>query len=398
MSVSMPLNTPSWNNVDQALVMPRQLVKLHCQEGTSDKVYNIYLCQLIGQDQSNDHIVTFEYGRRGSALKEGTKTNSSVDYYEAVKIFNSLINEKRKKGYQLLDSFVDTRPIDTKVTEKLKEKPPVENKLLPVELPPVYTPKCVLLNPITQDEADKLIANDDWMIQEKMDGVRFMIEAEVLPFGSEFKGYNRTGKDCKVPKFIIDDFELLNLEEKVFLDGELIGDKFYVFDILQLGDKDLREIGFGKRYEILKSLKLNSDYINTVEAYGVRSTKQKLFDSCKTKEGVVFKNKKAPYHIGRPASGGDYLKFKFCDTCTCMVIKVGNKRSVGIGLTNGKDIVEIGNVTIPVNFEMPDVGNKVEVKYLYAHKGGSLIQPVYLGERDDVEVDHIDDIKYKSAV
>lgn len=396
--MSMPLNSPSWNNVDQMLLMPRQIVKLHCQEGTSDKVYNIYLSQLVAQDKDKDHIVTFEYGRRGSSLKEGTKTNAPVDYFQAVKIFNDLINEKRKKGYQLVDSFSDTRPIDTKVTEKLKEKPPVEKKLPPVELSPVYSPKCVLLNPITQDEADNLIANDDWMIQEKMDGVRFMIEAEVLPFGSEFKGYNRTGKDCKVPKFIVDDFELLNLEEKVLLDGELIGDKFHVFDILELGNKDLRGMGFKERYEILNRLNLNSDYINTVEAYDVRSIKQKIFDSCKTKEGVVFKNKNAPYRVGRPSSGGDYLKFKFCDTCTCMVIKVGNKRSVGIGLTNGNDIVEIGNVTIPVNFEMPDVGNKVEVKYLYAHKGGSLIQPVYLGERDDVEVDHIDDIKYKSAV
>jgi len=64
---------------------------------------------------------------------------------------------------------------------------------------------------------------------------------------------------------------------------------------------------------------------------------------------------------------------------------------------NGSNVVEVGNVTIPVNYEIPTVGKYIEVKYLYAFPGGSLIQPVYLGERDDVEVDTIDSIKYKNS-
>ena len=33
---------------------------------------------------------------------------------------------------------------------------------------------------------------------------------------------------------------------------------------------------------------------------------------------------------------------------------------------------------------MPAAGEVVEARYLYANRGGSLYQPVYLGRRDDV--------------
>ncbi|MEA3189292.1 MAG: bifunctional non-ous end joining protein LigD, partial [Chthoniobacter sp.] len=43
------------------------------------------------------------------------------------------------------------------------------------------------------------------------------------------------------------------------------------------------------------------------------------------------------------------------------------------------------NVTIPANHRIPGVGVIVEVRYLYAFKeSGSVFQPVYLGERNDV--------------
>jgi bifunctional non-homologous end joining protein LigD len=39
----------------------------------------------------------------------------------------------------------------------------------------------------------------------------------------------------------------------------------------------------------------------------------------------------------------------------------------------------VGNVTVPAP------GDVVEVRYLYAYRGGSLYQPVYLGRREDVD-------------
>ncbi len=72
----------------------RQL-QLFFQEGSSDKVYEIDLCET----PSGDFLVNFRYGRRGAALKEGTKTIFPVSISEAEKVFAALEQEKRKKGY-----------------------------------------------------------------------------------------------------------------------------------------------------------------------------------------------------------------------------------------------------------------------------------------------------------
>jgi predicted DNA-binding WGR domain protein len=71
-------------------------VNLWYQEGTSDKVYEIDLLQ-VGADQ---FVVNFRYGRRGAALKIGSKTAAPVDESAARKVFDALIAEKVKGGYQ----------------------------------------------------------------------------------------------------------------------------------------------------------------------------------------------------------------------------------------------------------------------------------------------------------
>jgi len=42
-------------------------------------------------------------------------------------------------------------------------------------------------------------------------------------------------------------------------------------------------------------------------------------------------------------------------------------------------------VTISPNKEVPKLGEIIEVRYLYAYKGGSLYQPTFLEVRDDIE-------------
>lgn len=70
--------------------------KLFFKEGKSDKVYEIDLCEL----SANEFLVNFRYGRRGSTLKEGTKTPAALPLANAEVLFAELENEKRKKGYQ----------------------------------------------------------------------------------------------------------------------------------------------------------------------------------------------------------------------------------------------------------------------------------------------------------
>jgi len=73
-----------------------QQSRLFFKEGNSDKVYEIDLCEL----SSDEYLVNFRFGRRGSALKEGTKTPATVSKEKAEQIFGALESEKTRKGYQ----------------------------------------------------------------------------------------------------------------------------------------------------------------------------------------------------------------------------------------------------------------------------------------------------------
>lgn len=71
-------------------------VRLFDREGTSDKVFEIELVEL-GPGQ---HVVNFRSGRRGGALREGTKTSLPVDLARARKIYDQLVVEKEAGGYR----------------------------------------------------------------------------------------------------------------------------------------------------------------------------------------------------------------------------------------------------------------------------------------------------------
>jgi len=70
--------------------------KLHFREGNSDKIYEVDLCET-----GDKFLVNFRYGRRGAELKEGTKTTQAVDFEQAEKIFQKLVDEKKRKGYHV---------------------------------------------------------------------------------------------------------------------------------------------------------------------------------------------------------------------------------------------------------------------------------------------------------
>lgn len=71
-------------------------------DGIADKVYEIDLCEVA----PDHHVVNFRFGRRGSTLKEGTKTASPVALAQAEMIFQKLVEEKRKGGYRATDHYV----------------------------------------------------------------------------------------------------------------------------------------------------------------------------------------------------------------------------------------------------------------------------------------------------
>lgn len=86
-----------------------QLIKrttLLYQAGSSDKVYEVDLCQ-IGD---NRYLVNFRYGRRGSNLKEGSKTVQPVPLTEAQRVFDKLVNAQIQKGYRDVNDRPTNKP------------------------------------------------------------------------------------------------------------------------------------------------------------------------------------------------------------------------------------------------------------------------------------------------
>ena len=79
--------------------------KLRYNQGSSDKVYEIDLC-----DVGDGYVVNFRYGRFGGPLREGTKTDTPVSLDRAEALFASILVSKTNKGYAEVERSGDSPP------------------------------------------------------------------------------------------------------------------------------------------------------------------------------------------------------------------------------------------------------------------------------------------------
>jgi len=348
-------------------------ITLHYREGSSDKVYQASI-----EPQGEGFVVNFAYGRRGATMNTGTKTQTPVDYDSAKKTYDKLVREKKAKGYT-------EGPDGTPYQHTAKE-----NRVTGI-LPQ-------LLNPIEEDQVNGLIQDQDHCAQEKYDGRRILVRKA----GAEIHGINRKGLLIGLPSPIV--VGAHKIASDFVLDGECVGDVLYAFDLLETDEEDQRLYPYHRRYLALRNLLARVMQKNIILAETALSPVQKalLLKNLRqqNKEGIVFKRLDAPYTPGRSNSGGSQLKHKFYATCSAVVSKINDQRSVELRLLNGDGWIPVGNVTIPVNFQVPAVGDVVEIRFLYAFReSNALYQPVYLGPRKDVEHHEcvLSQLKYKGT-
>jgi bifunctional non-homologous end joining protein LigD len=350
----------------------KESVSLFYREGTSDKVY-LAAVKMV----PDGYVVDFAYGRRGQALQTGRKTSTPVPMDKAMKIYAKLVAEKTGKGY-----VADSKGIPFATADNAR----TDSGL-----------RCQLLNPIDRETIEALILDDEWWMQEKHDGVRGLAKIE----NGTVDGVNRKGLVISLaPAIAAAHAELA--EEHVF-DGELVGDEHRVFDVLSLAGLDLREAPLSERLALLEACL--ADAKGPVKATVTARTaeeKRALLELVEKNggEGVVAKRRSSRYAAGRPASGGDQLKFKLWETATVRVASINDQRSVLVELLDGTEWIPAGNVTIPSNKDVPVPGTLVEVRYLYAFReSGALYQPTYLGVREDLDEDSagVAQLKYKTV-
>ena len=78
-------------------LLSRRVAHLYYQEGTSDKIYHLYLAQSLTDDR---YSVISRYGRRDGGLQQTKKVFDSR-FEAAEKEWNRLHHDKLQKGYQV---------------------------------------------------------------------------------------------------------------------------------------------------------------------------------------------------------------------------------------------------------------------------------------------------------
>lgn len=338
--------------------MAERSITLYCREGSSDKVYQVHL-----RAQAQGWVVDYANGARGKALRTGTKTEMPVSLQSAQDIYDKLVKSKMKGGYTQDES--GSRYTRSELAGRVSGHAQ--------QLP----------SPIDDDTCQRMLADPAWAMQEKANGER----RTLLIAAGKVQGVNKLGLLVDVPEHWAVEFGALIDAD---IDGEHVGDHFYAFDLLRLGQQDLRGESFDTRYATLTGLiQTHQPFVPSMRLLTASTTvadKRAAFDAIKAAagEGVVFKKRSDPYDAGR---SGSSLKFKHLESSTCIVVTKNRQRSVQIGLLSAdgrQQLIGLGNVTIPANHDVPDEGSLVEVQYLYFNPGGAFEQPVYLGPRSDI--------------
>lgn len=341
-----------------------QSIRLVFKDNRSHKEYNAYI-----ENVDNDlHTVSFAYGRVGKALTTGQKTPEPVSLEKAQKIYHQLVNSKVKKGYQ---------PDGNSTAMQTPN------------LQPSHTPEFLpqLSNPVTQQQVHDLLSHTRFVGQTKYDGERRIIRFA----NNEVTGLNRRGLPVPLSKSVHDAVAMVCLTlqlHTLILDTEDMGDSLRVFDLIAIDDKEHTQTPFEERLAILSNLSLqlpspiNGFDIVLGTLVSNRQELTALIAKNKDEEGVILRDAKAPYTAGRPNSLGDSLKIKHWRDLSCVVTSINDKRSMAVSVYEENHLIPIGNVTIPVSSGIPQIGDVVDLRYLWVlQKGGALIQPTFIRNR-----------------
>lgn len=361
--------------------MQEQSASLACVEGGSDKVYAAQLVK-----SGDGWLVLAQYGPRGGTLKSADKHSTPVAYEVAEKSFNSLVQSKLAKGYVPSAAVGDTRMTAAPTVAEFTDLRPQ------------------LLNPIAQDEVNGYLNDSRFCCEVKADGERRLLVLN----GADIYGVNRKGQRVALLETIANHAAELPVgrDGRTVLDGEQVGDTLHVWDVLLCDGVSLVDWPLNERQDhlvrLFKGSPPDAPIVLTETAVGPYA-KMDLLDRvvAEGREGVVFKRITSRYTPGRPASGGDWLKHKLVKSATVRV-KSHNagKASIAVEIKDGENWTFVGNVTVPPNQKRPDVGEIVEVHYLYVSTvGGCLFQPVLLGYRTDLSESDcgIEQLQYKGV-
>lgn len=236
---------------------------------------------------------------------------------------------------------------------------------------------------------EQFIKDDRWVIEQKLDGDRILLVSagmEVPPTAITRNGSIYTKRlPASVRNFRFPEGEWV-------LDGELVGRKFWAFDMPLVPNKGADGAALWARRAMLEAFlaDMPSEFGLVPQAKTVDekiALASRALKECY--EGLVLKMADSPYRSGGRTE--EWLKLKFVSTADCVVtgVRTDGKDSVDLGMVEGGQLVPIGRASL-IGKEKSgavQVGDVLEIRYLYCGAGGRLFQPTILRKRTDKRPD-----------
>lgn len=244
-------------------------------------------------------------------------------------------------------------------------------------------------------EIPQYIQDNDWVAQQKLDGIRILITAE----DGDVSGVGRSGRSVSLPDEAITPFKPLTGLWR--FDGEFVTTSegegvLWLFDLPNAVDGLIdNDTPYWKRAECLgitydHLFPNGSEDIKLLAVHETPKGKAHLLEWCEKNdaEGVMFKHRNSKYYPG--VRSVETLKAKFTETVDVVILEVGRegKESCSVGAFHNGTLTDIGSVkmTASQGLGKAKAGNVIEVRYLNAGKNPStprLYQPVFMKFRDD---------------
>jgi len=252
---------------------------------------------------------------------------------------------------------------------------------------------------LCQDTKEGMLDNfdDNWICQDKIDGIRaviYVVNGKVTIHGRRMNIIN-----VRYPEFMdifkstdnfVIDAEIVTKDEnfnhtqirdqnnnpfKVKLVSAKYPAKIMAFDLLELNGQDLKELPFVSRFQKLKSINVNSDWVTILPIY---TDIKDRFSWAKNnqKEGIIIKridscydDKRSPNWVKCKNWKEDNIKFTKYEV---------NSSGITVENDNGTRVLVAGQSSIAVKNAIDCNGEvTLEIQYLEKTKSGAYRMPSY---------------------
>lgn len=244
------------------------------------------------------------------------------------------------------------------------------------------------------------LTDSGWWMQQKLDGHRVMLVGGGPDAPPSTLTRNGTPYTRGLPA-ALRDVRLPGRPGQWVLDGELVGDVFYAFDVPITRDTNMNYQLIDRYPELVSAVRwIGHKNVRLVPMARFQEDKVRLAETALREgyEGLVLKRRHSQYVNGGRTD--DWLKVKFVATVDCVVLGVRDdgKDSVRLGL-HGPSSGAFGTGVKSRDVKLHDVGRAsligkekngtiavgdvIEVRYLYVGAGNRLYQPTILKKRTD---------------